>query len=260
MSKTCKKCGSLMDDNARFCPQCGNPVEQVNESVSEETPPLPNNGQGNNASPAGKSDKTLVFVLVGVFFVIAVLFGVVIAASNHGYTSGDDYYSCDSDTVVADSTTVDTTSTEPTTEEEDVPDDFITGGNTYVGVRDHEVETQFDDEDHKRGDMVRYVTHYTIKCYKDGTMTWSEKTTKDGKECSPRKFEGEWKKVTISKHDEVYSWYEFWATTYDMHLNSSYSRIGVIDEKGQLYFEGADPRDEIPENSTQFVLCTVSRQ
>ena len=122
------------------------------------------------------------------------------------------------------------------------------------------MENPFDTEDKKGGNIERRETRYSIKCYNDGTMTWSEDLSKNGGDPSHRKFEGEWKKVTTSKHDVVYTWYEFWATTYDIHMNSHYSRIGFIDEKGQLYFVGADPEDEIPANRSTFVLCTVSAQ
>lgn len=66
-------------------------------------------------------------------------------------------------------------------EEQYTPTDFISGGNTYVGIRVQGVENLFDDEDHKKGDMIRYETHYTIQCYKDGTMTWTENTSKNGR-------------------------------------------------------------------------------
>ena len=145
-------------------------------------------------------------------------------------------------------------------EEQNISTDFISGGNTYVGTKVNDVETSYDHGDVKKGDIVRYETHYTIKCFKDGTMTWTESLTENNGEPNNKNFEGEWKKVTISKHDVIYTWYEFWATTYDIHATPHYSRIGFIDEKGQLYFEGADPEREIPENSRTFVECTVTAQ
>ena len=145
-------------------------------------------------------------------------------------------------------------------EEQNISTDFISGGNTYVGTKVNDVEASYDDGDVKIGDIVRYETHYTIKCFKDGTMTWTESSTKNNGEPTNKNFEGEWKKVTISKHDVIYTWYEFWATTHDIYATPHYSCIGFIDEKGQLYFEGANPEREIPENRTTFVQCTVSAQ
>lgn len=141
---------------------------------------------------------------------------------------------------------------------QDKPSDFISGGNTYVGTEVKDVECLFDYGGNKKGDIVRYQTHYIIKCYNDGSMTWSKDISKNGGEPSHFNFDGEWKKVTESKHDVVYTWYEFWATTYDMSARSHYSRIGFVDEKGQLYWEGADPVTDIPANNN--VLCTVSAQ
>ena len=43
-----------------------------------------------------------------------------------------------------------------------------------------------------------------------------------------------------------------------MHMNSHYSRIGFVDEKGQLYWEGAEPVTDIPAN--KYVVCTLSAQ
>ena len=143
-------------------------------------------------------------------------------------------------------------------EEQVISKDFIRGGNTYVGTEEKDVEKLWDDIDGKKGDIIKVKTRYTIKCYNDGTMTWSEDKTRNGGEPSHKNFDGEWKKVTESKHDVVFTWYEFWATTYDMHMNSHYSRIGFVDEKGQLYWEGAEPVTDIPAN--KYVVCTLSAQ
>ncbi len=260
MSKTCKECGCQMEDNARFCPQCGCPVKDEKVSVPMESPMVTDENQDQNTSSEDKSYKAFcIIIIIGIF--VALLF-IVLSSGSRATQKVQDSNSVVSDTAVADTSTV--IEQEPDSvvesEEQDIPTDFISGGNTYVGTRVQDVENLFDDEDHKKGDIIRYETHYTIQCYKDGTMTWSEDTSKNGGEPSHKKFEGEWKKETVSIHDVEYTWYGFWATTYDIHLNSHYSLIGFIDEKGQLYFEGANPKREIPANSTTFVLCKVSRQ
>lgn len=260
MSKKCNECGCQMEDNARFCPQCGCPVKDVKESA----PMDPEKVENKNEDKKAPSDKTSfkVTILLIAIGIIVVLIVIVCTLGSRMPQNVKNSNSVVSDSTEADTSTAIEQEPEPVveSEEQDVPTDFISGGNTYVGTRVHEVEAPFDYGDDKKGDLIKYETHYTIQCYKDGTMTWTEDTSKNGGEPSHKKFDGEWTKETASIHDVEYTWYGFWATTYDMHLNSRYSLIGFIDEKGQLYFEGADPKKEIPANSTTFVLCKVSPQ
>ncbi len=250
-----------MEDSARFCPQCGCPVKDVKDSAPMEPEKVENDDLDEDTPSMKRRSKSIVGGLV-VISILGALFLIFRTSGSRTNQEVQNSNSVVSDTAVADTSAV--IEQEPESivesEEQDISTDFISGGNTYVGTRVHEVEIQFDYGDDKKGDLVRYETHYKIQCYKDGTMTWSEDTSKNGGEPSHKKFDGEWKKETVSIHDVEYTWYGFWATTYDMHLNSHYSLIGFIDEKGQLYFEGADPKKEIPANSTTFVLCKVSPQ
>lgn len=245
-----------MEDNARFCPQCGCPVKDVKETIPMKPAKVSNENPPKNA-PSEEMSYKVYFVLIAIGIFVAALL-IIFSFGNRTYQKN----SVVSDTAVADTSTVIGQESESVmvSEEQDIPTDFISGGHTYVGTRVHDVEAQFDYADHKEGDKIRYENHYTIQCYKDGTMTWSEETSENGGEPNHKKFDGEWKKETVSIHDVEYTWYGFWATTYDMHLNSRYSLIGFIDEKGQLYFGGANPKEEIPANRTTFVLCKVSPQ
>lgn len=156
----------------------------------------------------------------------------------------------DADTVAVENdtaTAVETVQTEETTKPQKV--DFIQGGVTYFG---HEVKENagLDMNEHSESD-------YTIQCFKDGTMKWHEKHYyRSGYE---RKYEGEWKKKTDSRYDVEYTWYEFWGTTYDIHMNSSYDMIGFADEDGNLYtmFSTEDPMEAIANNKS---ICKLKAQ
>ena len=250
-----------MEDKARFCPQCGCPVKDVKESVPMEPEKVENENIDKKA-PFDETSPKVTIALIAIVLFVALIFFLCISSGSRTYQEVQNSNSVVSDSTEADTSTVIEQEPEPVveSEEQDVPTDFISGGNTYVGARVHEVEAPFDYGDDKKGDLIKYETHYTIQCYKDGTMTWTEDTSKNGGEPSHKKFDGEWTKETASIHDVEYTWYGFWATTYDLHMNSRYSLIGFIDEKGQLYCEGADPKKEIPANSTTCVLCKVSPQ
>lgn len=111
--------------------------------------------------------------------------------------------------------------------------DFIQGGHSYTGI---EIR---DNAGLERNEHAE--TTYTINCYNDGTMTWQEISDYHGQR--EHKYQGNWKKNSGSKFDNSYVWYEFWGTTYDIHMNEHYQMIGFADEQGQLYtmFSVEDP-------------------
>ncbi len=134
MSKTCKECGHQMDDNARFCPQCGCPAaEDVNVSASkgeakeqkEENKNLPSEDK---LESNDRSNKTFVIVLV-VAVAVAVGFSLLFAplpVSTGGYSAPSDTADSDSTMVVTDCTSADFTvlvdSTDETSKNESTED------------------------------------------------------------------------------------------------------------------------------------------
>lgn len=127
--------------------------------------------------------------------------------------------------------------------------DFIQGGKTYTGkeVKDN---AGYEMNEHSE-------TEYEIQCFKDGTMKWHEKHYFHTE--YENEYEGKWKKNSGSKYDNAYTWYEFWATTYDMYGNDRYKMIGFVDDKGNLYtmFSVEDPIMSIHDDKS---VCKLSAQ
>ncbi len=111
-------------------------------------------------------------------------------------------------------------STSSTEESKNV--DFIRGGVTYKGLAIK--ENAGPDQNERR------ETEYTIKCFNDGTMIWTENETFRG-ETKVTSYQGTWGKETVSRFDEIETTYRFWAST----LTGGKKTLGWTHDDGELY-------------------------
>ena len=92
----CKNCGTQLKDEARFCPKCGTPVEQIYQQNPE-----PQDSYIAEQSPAPKKwkDSYTIFVLIGVFAVaIALGFGAKAILQSKAQKEAAIYAASDGDT------------------------------------------------------------------------------------------------------------------------------------------------------------------
>lgn len=77
--KYCKKCGTQLKDDAKFCIKCGQPVatpgnaESNNQNPGGYQQPPHSYGNNNPVNPHGKSKKTWIGIGVGVIVVVLIL-------------------------------------------------------------------------------------------------------------------------------------------------------------------------------------------
>lgn len=171
--------------------------------------------------------KTINLFAISLIITLSVFFGSCNRnGSSLNQNAIDDY----SDSISIDTTVVSILAKNEV--EQSQSKDFVYGGATYSGYESHDNKSLFGDD---IGQMLHWETTYSIQCFNDGTMTWSSQTKKNGVDSYKHKYEGEWKKNTGSKHDIEYTWYEFWADTYDIYLNKHHSMVGIIDNEGNLF-------------------------
>lgn len=100
MSKVCKNCGSVFEDDANFCTQCGSNELALNEAPQQEAPTqeTPENNYYAPAPEAKKFDfagllknKTLIGVVAGVL-VVVILASIFIPMLFKGYKKAIDNY------------------------------------------------------------------------------------------------------------------------------------------------------------------------
>ena len=146
----------------------------------------------------------------------------MIAADEDSVASQD---SMASETVEA--STIETNQSE---NEESQKVDFIRGGVTYKGLEVRE-NAGLNMNEHSE-------TEYTIQCFKDGTLIWTEKHTFSDGKTTESSYQGRWDKQTVSKFDEEFTGYNFWADTY----SGEKSPLGWADNEGNLHTAMSDER------------------
>ncbi len=123
-----------MDDNARFCPQCGFPVEKTKITTSTETEKPSNEEQQGGSTPSeGDSNNSYVYIIVGISVVIVLCVTFIMIVSNGSRTAKTDRYTDADTTAVAideDTTAVDTENVE-TQEEEKTAEKSATVGKSF---------------------------------------------------------------------------------------------------------------------------------
>lgn len=144
----------------------------------------------------------------------------MIAADEDSVTSEDSVASADS--MASETVEASTIETNQSENEEYQKVDFIRGGVTYKGLEVRET-AGFNMNEHSE-------TEYTIQCFKDGTLIWTEKHTFQGK-TTKSSYQGRWDKQTVSKFDEEFTGYNFWADTY----SGGKSPLGWADNDGNLH-------------------------
>jgi hypothetical protein len=128
----CPHCGKPISDRAVKCPQCGFPVEKTKLTTSTETEKPSNEEQQGGSTPTeGQSDYFFIKVIISVVLVIALIF-IILVSFGSRTTNPDRYTDVDSAGVAIDedTTAVDTEKAE-TQEEEKMPKESATLGNTF---------------------------------------------------------------------------------------------------------------------------------
>lgn len=77
----CKKCGFKVDDECRFCPQCGAPLEPMHQDIDAEQLSLSDpaySGKNTVRNAGGKASGKRWIVMLGLFVVLVVVIGAFI--------------------------------------------------------------------------------------------------------------------------------------------------------------------------------------
>lgn len=94
----CKNCGAQMNDNQKFCPNCGTPVQQAGGGQAQRNNPQANyssggqqtyNGYAQGGKPPKKSSaRPIIIIIIGVVILAAIVVGIVLGVRSCGSDGG----------------------------------------------------------------------------------------------------------------------------------------------------------------------------